>query len=163
MADSAKPELSHVDPDGSARMVDVGSKDVTRREALAAGSIRISRETMRLIREGKTAKGNVVDTARIAGVLAAKRTSELIPLCHPLSIDYADVRITPTKSGFEIEAEVCTTGKTGVEMEALTAVSVAALTIYDMAKATDKTMVIGDVRLLRKVGGRSGVYKRRER
>ena len=163
MADSAKPELSHVEPDGTARMVDVGGKDVTRREALAAGSIRISREAMRVIREDKTAKGNVVETARIAGILAAKRTSELVPLCHPLSIDYADVRITPTKSGFEIEAEVYTTGKTGVEMEALTAVSVAALTIYDMAKAADKTMVICDVRLLRKAGGRSGVYKRRER
>ena len=163
MAKSTKPELSHVAPDGSARMVNVGDKDVTRRVALAAGSVRISREAMRLIQEGKTAKGNVVETARIAGVLAAKRTSELIPLCHPLSIDYADVRITPTKSGFEIEAEVCATGKTGVEMEALTAVSVAALTIYDMAKAADETMVIGDVRLQRKVGGRSGVYKRRER
>ena len=163
MADSAKPELSHVGPDGSARMVDVGGKDVTRREALAAGSIRISREAMRLIREGKAAKGNVVETARIAGVLGAKRTSELVPLCHPLPIDYADVRITATESGFDIEAEVRTTGKTGVEMEALTAVSVAALTIYDMAKAADKTMVIGDVRLLRKAGGRSGVYERNER
>ena len=163
MADSAKPELSHVGPDGSARMVDVGGKDVTRREALAAGSIRISGEAMRLIREGKAAKGNVVETARIAGVLAAKRTSELVPLCHPLPIDYADVRITATDSGFDIEAEVRTTGKTGVEMEALTAVSVAALTIYDMAKAADKTMVIGDIRLLRKVGGRSGVYERNER
>ncbi len=163
MADSAKPELSHVGPDGSARMVDVGGKDVTRREALAAGSIRISREAMRLIREGKAAKGNVVETARIAGVLGAKRTSELVPLCHPLPIDYADVRITATESGFDIEAEVRTTGKTGVEMEALTAVSVAALTIYDMAKAADKTMVIGDIRLLRKAGGRSGVYERNER
>ncbi len=163
MADSAKPELSHVGPDGSARMVDVGGKDVTRREALAAGSIRISREAMRLVREGKAAKGNVVETARIAGVLAAKRTSELVPLCHPLPIDYADVRITATESGFDIEAEVRTTGKTGVEMEALTAVSVAALTIYDMTKAADKTMVIGDIRLLRKAGGRSGVYERNER
>jgi cyclic pyranopterin phosphate synthase len=163
MADSAKPELSHVGTDGSARMVDVGGKDVTRREALATGSIRISGEAMRLIREGKAAKGNVVETARIAGVFATKRTSELVPLCHPLPIDYADVRITATESGFDIEAEVRTTGKTGVEMEALTAVSVAALTIYDMAKAADKTMVINGIRLLRKVGGRSGVYERNER
>jgi cyclic pyranopterin phosphate synthase len=162
MADRAKPELSHVGPEGSARMVDVGGKEVTRREAIARGSIQISEAAMHLIREGKSAKGNVVETARIAGVLAAKRTSELIPLCHPLPIDFVDVRIVETDSGFDIEAEVRTTSKTGVEMEALTAVSVAALTIYDMAKAADKTMVIGEIRLARKAGGRSGIYERQE-
>ena len=162
MGRKPRSELSHVGPDGSARMVDVGEKDVTSRAAIAAGTIRISPEAMGLFRDGKTAKGNVVETARLAGILAAKRTAELIPLCHPLALDHVDVSIEPTDTGFDIEARVRMRGRTGVEMEALTAVSVAALTIYDMVKAADKTMVIEHIRLVRKEGGRSGLYVRRE-
>lgn len=160
MAEKLDSKLSHVAEDGSARMVDVGDKASTPREAVAAGAIRVSEEAMRLVREGKTAKGNVIETARLAGILAAKRTAELIPLCHPLALDHVDVRIDPVETGFEIESRVRVRGRTGVEMEALTAVSVAALTIYDMVKAADKTMVIENVRLLQKEGGRSGRYLR---
>ena len=155
-------KLSHVAPDGSARMVDVGDKADTDREAIAAGEVRIAPEALKLVREGKTAKGNVTETARLAGIQAAKKTSELIPLCHPLAIDHIDVDIKDVEGGLAIEARVRSRGRTGVEMEALTAVSVAALTIYDMVKAADKTMVIENVRLLRKEGGKSGLYQRNE-
>jgi cyclic pyranopterin phosphate synthase len=151
-------KLTHLSPAGESRMVDVGDKELTSREAVAAGTIRISPEAMQQVREGRTAKGNVVETARLAGVMAAKKTAELIPLCHPLLLEHVDVEITESDHGFEIRARVRSTGKTGVEMEALTAVSVSALTLYDMVKAADRAMVISDIRLLRKSGGRSGVY-----
>lgn len=160
MASRKRRELSHIGPDGSARMVDVGDKAETDREAVAAGEVRIAPEALKLVREGKTAKGNVAETARLAAILAAKKTSELIPLCHPLAINHIDVEIALTETGLKIEARVRSRGPTGVEMEALTAVSVAALTIYDMVKAADKTMVIENVRLVRKRGGKSGDYER---
>ncbi len=162
MAGRKQPELSHIAQDGSARMVDVGDKADTEREAIAAGEVRIAPDALKLVRSGKTAKGNVAETARLAGILAAKKTSELIPLCHPLAIDHIDVDIKDVENGLAIEARVRSRGRTGVEMEALTAVSVAALTIYDMVKAADKTMVIENVRLLRKQGGKSGLYQRDE-
>ncbi len=143
-------------------MVDVGDKAITDREAVAAGEVRIAPDALKLVRAGKTTKGNVAETARLAGILAAKKTSDLIPLCHPLAIDHIDVVIRDVENGLAIEARVRSRGRTGVEMEALTAVSVAALTIYDMVKAADKTMVIENVRLLRKQGGKSGLYQRDE-
>ena len=142
--------LSHVDAAGRIRMVDVGAKPVTAREAVARGHIRIADEARRQIRAGQMKKGDPLETARLAGIMAAKQTSSLIPLCHPLPISYADVQITPAEDGYDIEATVRTTSQTGVEMEALTAVSVAALTVYDMVKAVDKAMVIGAVRLVSK-------------
>ena len=142
--------LSHVDAAGRIRMVDVGAKPVTAREAVARGHIRIAEEARRQIRAGQMKKGDPLETARLAGIMAAKQTSSLIPLCHPLPISYADVQITPADDGYDIEATVRTTSQTGVEMEALTAVSVAALTVYDMVKAVDKAMVIGAVRLVSK-------------
>ena len=142
--------LSHVDAAGRIRMVDVGAKPVTAREAVARGHIRIAEEARRQIRAGQMKKGDPLETARLAGIMAAKQTSSLIPLCHPLPISYADVQITPAEDGYDIEATVRTTSQTGVEMEALTAVSVAALTVYDMVKAVDKAMVIGAVRLVSK-------------
>jgi cyclic pyranopterin phosphate synthase len=160
MARRRKPRLSHIGKDGAARMVDVSAKASSVREAVARGSVRISKDAMRLVREGRSNKGNVVETARLAGVLAAKRTSDLIPLCHPLAIDHVDVAISASEFGFDIEARVRSRGPTGVEMEALTAVSVAALTVYDMVKAADKTMVIENVRVVEKKGGRSGHYVR---
>jgi len=160
MAKRTNPELSHLSADGSARMVDVGDKERSEREALAAGEVRIAPAALKLVREGGTKKGNVIETARIAGILAAKRTSELIPLCHPLPLDHIHVGIEEIATGLGIEARVRCEGRTGVEMEALTAVSVAALTIYDMVKAADKTMVIENIRLLRKTGGKSGTYTR---
>lgn len=162
MAGRKPAELSHVAPDGSARMVDVSDKLDSDREAVAAGEIRIAPEALKLVREGNTAKGNVVETARLAAILAAKKTADLIPLCHPLALNHIDVQIRDSESGLSIEARVRSRGPTGVEMEALTAVSVAALTIYDMVKAADKTMVIENVRLLRKRGGKGGVYERDE-
>ena len=153
--------LSHVDARGRIKMVDVGDKPVTDREAIARGSIAMSREAIRLVRSGKAAKGDPLQAARLAGIMAAKQTSTLIPLCHPLPLSRIDVELTPTARGYEIEARVRTSAQTGVEMEALTAVAVAALTIYDMVKAVDKTMVIGDIRLELKRGGRSGLYQRR--
>ena len=143
-------------------MVDVGEKPVTSREAIARGEIAMSAEALRLIRRGEVKKGDPLQTARLAGIMAAKRTSELIPLCHPLALSHVGVELTPTRTGYAIEARVRTTAQTGVEMEALTAVAVAALTIYDMVKAVDKEMVIGDIRLLEKRGGRSGVYRRQQ-
>jgi cyclic pyranopterin monophosphate synthase len=152
--------LSHVDARGRVKMVDVGDKPVTNREAIARGSIAMSREALRLIRRGAVKKGDPLQTARLAGILAAKQTSALIPLCHPLPLSSVNVELTPTPRGYDIEARVRTTAQTGVEMEALTAVAVAALTVYDMVKAVDKAMVIGDIRVMSKTGGRSGTYTR---
>ena len=156
-----KRTLTHVDRRGRVRMVDVSEKPVSAREAVARGSIRMSAEARRLIRRGAVKKGDPLQTARLAGILAAKRTSSLIPLCHPLPISSVDVELTPTSRGYDIEARVRTTAQTGVEMEALTAVAVAALTIYDMVKAVDKSMTIGGIALEFKSGGRSGTYRRR--
>ena len=142
-------------------MVDVGDKPVTAREALARGTIAMSAEALRLIRRGAIAKGDPLQTARVAGIMAAKRTSDLIPLCHPLPLTHVAVDLTPTRTGYVIEARVRTSSQTGVEMEALTAVAVAALTVYDMVKAVDKAMVIGEICLIEKSGGRSGHYRRR--
>jgi len=142
--------LSHVDEAGRIRMVDVGGKPVTAREAVARGHIRISAAARRQIRAGGLKKGDPLQTARLAGIMAAKQTAALIPLCHPLPISHADVQITPAADGYAIEATVRTTAQTGVEMEALTAVSVAALTVYDMVKAVDKTMVIDGIHLVSK-------------
>jgi cyclic pyranopterin monophosphate synthase len=155
------PKLSHVDAKGKVRMVDVGAKPVTNREALARGEITMSAVALRQIRGGRVAKGDPLQTARLAGIMAAKQTSALIPLCHPLPLTHVSVELTPTRRGYRIEARVRTSAQTGVEMEALTAVSVAALTIYDMVKAVDKAMVIGDICLVEKSGGRSGRYVRR--
>ena len=156
-----KPTLSHVDARGRVKMVDVGDKPVTSREAIARGSITMSREALRLIRSGAVKKGDPLQTAQVAGILAAKQTSSLIPLCHPLPLSSVNVELQPKARGYDIEARVRTTSQTGVEMEALTAVAVAALTIYDMVKAVDKTMVIGEIRVIMKTGGRSGTYRRR--
>jgi cyclic pyranopterin monophosphate synthase len=157
----AKPaaRLSHVDERGTVRMVDVSDKAVTAREAVARGRITMSAEAVRQIRAGTIRKGDPLQTARVAGIMAAKRTADLIPLCHPLPLTHADVSLIPLANGYEIEARVRTTAQTGVEMEALTAVSVAALTVYDMIKAIDKTMIIGEIRLIEKRGGRSGEYR----
>ena len=152
--------LSHVDASGKARMVDVGDKPLTSREAVARGEITMSAGAVRLIRRGEVAKGDPLQTARLAGIMAAKQTSNLIPLCHPLPLTHIGVELTPTRRGYRIEARVRTTAQTGVEMEALTAVSVAALTIYDMVKAVDKTMVISNICVVEKKGGRSGHYRR---
>jgi len=157
---SKSPRLSHVDARGRVRMVDVGEKPATAREAVARGEITISRAALRLIRDNAVAKGDPLQAARLAGIMAAKKTASLIPLCHPLPLTHVSVELTPTKTGFAIEARVRTTSQTGVEMEALTAVSVAALTIYDMVKAVDKEMVIGGICLVEKTGGRSGHYRR---
>jgi cyclic pyranopterin phosphate synthase len=140
--------LSHLDEKGKARMVDVGDKPVTSREALARGEITMSATARRLIRQGALAKGDPLQAARLAGIMAAKKTAELIPLCHPLPLTHVSVELTPIRRGYRIDARVRTASQTGVEMEALTAVAVAALTIYDMAKAVDKEMVIGQVCLL---------------
>ena len=152
--------LSHVDARGRVKMVDVGAKPVTAREAVARGSITMSAAALKLIRSGKVAKGDPLQAARLAGILAAKQTSSLIPLCHPLPLTHVGIELMPKRRGYEIEARVRTSAQTGVEMEALTAVAVAALTIYDMVKAVDKDMVIGDICLLEKKGGKSGHYRR---
>lgn len=157
--------LTHLDTSGAARMVDVGAKAVTSRVAVAAGFIEMQPTTLELIVSGAAAKGDVLAAARIAGIMAAKRTSDLIPLCHPLAITHASVELTPVRDGrvgIEVTSTVATDGKTGVEMEALGAVSIAALTIYDMCKAVDRGMVIGDIRLLSKQGGASGTWIREE-
>jgi cyclic pyranopterin phosphate synthase len=155
--------LSHADRRGRVKMVDVGAKPVTAREAIARGTITMSAEAVRLIRRGAVTKGDPLQTARVAGIMAAKRTSSLVPLCHPLPLSSVEVDLIPRSRGYAIKARVRTTAQTGVEMEALTAVSVAALTVYDMVKAVDKTMVIGDIRLMFKSGGRSGTYRRSEK
>jgi cyclic pyranopterin phosphate synthase len=151
-------KLSHIDAEGAARMVDVGHKPETERVAVAAGEVRMRAETLALIRAGQMKKGDVLTVAQLAGVMAAKRTAELIPLCHPLALTHIDVRcaLRDEPPAVTIRATVRTTGKTGVEMEALTAAAVAALTVYDMAKAVEKTMTITNVRLLEKHGGMSG-------
>jgi len=154
--------LSHVDARGRVKMVDVGEKPSTRREAVARGSISMSREALKVVRSGRVKKGDPLQAARLAGIMAAKQTSALIPLCHPLPLSSVKVDLTPTARGYDIEARVSTTAQTGVEMEALTAVAVAALTVYDMVKAVDRAMLIGNIRLVYKSGGRSGVYTRQE-
>jgi cyclic pyranopterin phosphate synthase len=156
--DEAYGKLSHIDDTGRAKMVDISAKSDTKREATARGRIVMRRETLALIASGGVAKGDVLAVAQIAGMMAAKRTHEFIPMCHPLMLTGIDVALTPDdgRSCIEIEATVRTTGKTGVEMEALTAVSVAALTVYDMCKAVDRAMRIESVRLVRKRGGKSG-------
>lgn len=143
-------------------MVDVGGKDVTSREAVARGEIKMSPSTLRAIASGRTKKGDVFAVARIAGILAAKRTYELIPLCHPLPLSAValELRVNRSRSAVEVEARVSVEGKTGVEMEALTAVAVACLTVYDMAKAIDRGMTLGRIRLMRKSGGKSGTWSR---
>lgn len=153
-----KASLSHVDAEGRVRMVDVSDKPASFREAVARGRISMSREAVRAVRDVTLKKGDALQAARLAGIMAAKRTSELIPLCHPLPISHVDVSVAPESDGYTIEARVRTTAQTGVEMEALTAVSIAALTMYDMVKAIDKAMLIGDIRLIEKRGGRSGDY-----
>jgi cyclic pyranopterin phosphate synthase len=156
---SAMPDkLTHVDKDGRVQMVDITEKPETKRIAVAAGEVLMRRETLDLIRSGQLKKGDVLPVAQVAGITGAKKTSELIPLCHPLPLTQVDVRINFDEElpGVVITATAKTTGKTGVEMEALTAVSVAALTVYDMAKAAEKTMRIGNIRLIEKHGGRSG-------
>ncbi len=162
MTEAATPRLSHLDEQGRARMVDVGAKPDTLREATARGRVRMQPETLALVQGGNVPKGDVIAVARVAGIMAAKRTGELIPLCHPLPITSVEVDVRPDDgaSTLEIEATARTVGKTGVEMEALSAVSVAALTIYDMCKAVDRGMTIEAVRLVRKRGGKSGEYRR---
>jgi cyclic pyranopterin phosphate synthase len=153
--------LTHFDKDGKAAMVDVGGKPETERVAVARGRIAMDPKTLALIKAGEMGKGDVLGVARLAGIMAAKRTSELIPLCHPLALSSVAVDLTLDEAGsaVEIEAKVRLTGRTGVEMEALTAVSVAALTVYDMCKAVDRGMTISDIRLVHKSGGKSGTYE----
>jgi cyclic pyranopterin monophosphate synthase len=157
---AASPPLSHVDARGRVRMVDVSAKPDTAREAVARGLVRLSPATIKLIRSGRITKGDPLQVARLAGIMAAKKTAEIIPLCHPLALSHCDVALIPRRDGYEIEARVRTTGPTGVEMEALTAVAVAGLTIYDMVKAVDRAIVIGEIRLMEKRGGRSGAWRR---
>ena len=154
--------LTHLDDDGQVRMVDVSAKPATAREAVARGVITMKPETLALITEQKTRKGNVLETARIAGVMAAKRTAELIPMCHPVSLSHVQVDFFPDTDSHSIRIEAIArlAGQTGVEMEALTAVSITALTVYDMCKSYDRSMTISDIYLLKKSGGRSGTYVR---
>jgi cyclic pyranopterin phosphate synthase len=151
--------LSHVDVRGRVAMVDVGAKPETDREAVAGAEIRVNRATLAAVRSGAVKKGDPLQTARLAGIMAAKRTADLIPLCHPLALSHIDVAIGPEAWGYRLTATVRTRGRTGVEMEALAAVSVAALTIYDMLKAMDRAMTITNVQVLEKQGGRSGHYR----
>ncbi|MDP3551574.1 MAG: cyclic pyranopterin monophosphate synthase MoaC [Novosphingobium sp.] len=151
--------LTHIDSAGTARMVDVGGKAETQRVAIARGAIRMSAPTLQAVREGNGPKGDVLGTARIAGIMAAKKTGDLIPLCHPLALDAVNIDLAFTDSGVDCTATASLTGRTGVEMEALTAVSVALLTVYDMAKALDKGMVIENIRLIEKRGGKSGTWR----
>ncbi len=156
------PRLSHLDDRGAARMVDVSAKRITTRRAVASAEVRLSPKTLRLIHDGKLPKGDVFAAARIAGIQAAKKTSELIPLCHPLPLDAVSLEITARSSDrIHIEATATIKARTGVEMEALTAAAVAALTIYDMCKAVDRGIVIGPIRLEEKSGGRSGTWRRK--
>ena len=163
MTNPDKPALTHFDGQGQAHMVDVSEKPVTDRLAVAVGAVRMTVETLQLITEGRAKKGDVLSVARLAGIMAAKKTADLIPLCHPLPITKVSVELTPDPAlpGVRIEATVKTSGQTGVEMEALTAVSVAALTVYDMVKAVEKSMVIEGIRLILKDGGKSGRYEAR--
>ena len=152
------PKLSHFNDQGQAHMVDVSAKDITSRVAMAKGRITMKPETLAIIMDGSAKKGDVLGVARLAGIMAARKTSELIPLCHPLPISKVTIDIKPitSKNAIEIQSTVKTTGQTGVEMEALTAVNIAALTVYDMVKAVDKTMQITDIRVILKDGGKSG-------
>jgi cyclic pyranopterin phosphate synthase len=154
-------KLSHIDDDGRAAMVDVSGKDVTERSATARGAVVMAPDTMRLIAAGEVKKGDVLSVARLAGIMGAKKTPELIPLCHPLALNAIDVELTldPDRNAVDISATCRVKGRTGVEMEALTAVAVAALTIYDMCKAVDRTMRLTDIRLVEKSGGRSGTFR----
>ena len=154
-------QLTHIDEQGRARMVDTSEKPVTARRAVASARVLISPGTVAAIRDHQTPKGDPLETARLAGIVAAKRTAELIPLCHPLPLTHVEVRAELQESGVYLEAEVTTRAQTGVEMEALTAVSVAALTVYDMCKALDKAITITDIRLESKTGGKSGDYQRK--
>ena len=153
-------QFSHLDDAGRLRMVDVSSKPVTQRRARARGEVRASAETIEQVRNNRLAKGNVLEAARLAGIMAAKNTGQWIPLCHPVPLHHVQVEFTVTDEGVDIEATTLAEGKTGVEMEALVAVSAAALTIYDMCKAIDRTMEIGNIRLMEKSGGRSGHFIR---
>jgi cyclic pyranopterin monophosphate synthase len=154
-------QLSHLNAQGEAQMVDVSDKQSTKREAVAAGQVRMSEDTLAAIEAGNTSKGDVLGTAKLAGIMAAKQTANLIPLCHPLPLHKIEVKIVADRElpGYQIQASVTTKAETGVEMEALTAVSVAALTLYDMAKALEKSMQIESIRLLSKKGGKSGNYE----
>lgn len=158
---SAPGKLTHIGETGEANMVDVGDKAVTTRQAVAAGSVRMKPETLAMIVAGDARKGDVIGTARLAGIMAAKKTHDLIPLCHPLNLNKVAVEIEPDEAlpGLRVTATARVDGKTGIEMEALTAASVACLTIYDMAKAVDRAMVIGDIRLIEKSGGKSGDWR----
>jgi cyclic pyranopterin monophosphate synthase len=156
---SLSPTLTHIDGGGAARMVDVSVKPATERVAVAAGFVRMSAATLELVLSGNAKKGDVLGAARIAGIMAAKKTHELIPLCHPLAISKAEVEITPEPGGLMVQATVKVTGQTGVEMEALTAVSVACLTVYDMIKAVERGVTIEAVHLVEKRGGKSGHFK----
>lgn len=155
-------KLAHLDAEGRARMVDVGDKPVTRREARARGAVRMSQDSLRLLRQGKLPKGDVLAVARLAGIQAAKQTAYLVPLCHLLPLDHVDVdlRLNTRRRQVEIEARVACRAATGVEMEAVIAVCVAAATVYDMCKSVDRSMTIGGIELVEKSGGRSGVYRR---
>lgn len=153
------PKLTHFSPEGRPRMVDVSGKSETAREAVAAGLVRMSAQAREAALSGRAGKGDVGAVAEIAGIMAAKRTSEFIPLCHPLALSKVEVLVEPAAEGLAVTARVKTEGRTGVEMEALTAVSVACLTIYDMLKSADKGMVIEQVRLLEKTGGKSGDWR----
>ena len=155
-------ELSHIDEEGRVAMVDTGGKAPTARRAVASARVLMSPETVAAVRAHRTPKGDPLEAARIAGIMAAKRTAELIPLCHPLPLTHADVRAVLRDDGVHIEAEAATTAQTGVEMEALTAAAVAALTVYDMCKAVEKGMTVTDVRLEEKTGGKSGTWRREE-
>jgi cyclic pyranopterin phosphate synthase len=160
MVKKSSSQLSHLDAEGRLRLVDVGAKPITARTAEASGRVDMSPATVAAIRARRTPKGDPLEAARLAGILAAKRTAELIPLCHSLALSHADVRIELSDDGARIIATASTSAQTGVEMEALTAVSVAALTLYDMCKAIDREMTITDIRLERKRGGRSGEWRR---
>jgi len=155
-------EFTHFNENGRAHMVNVGEKDDTKRVAVARGSIKMKRETVDLIKDGLIKKGDVLAVAQVGGIMGAKKTSDLIPMCHNIFISGADIKFNILEDEIEIEATVSTIGKTGIEMEALSAVSMAALTIYDMCKAVDKAMVIGNIRLMKKTGGKSGEYSREE-
>lgn len=159
-----RAKLSHLDERGRAKMVDVSDKDITSRVAVARGTIHMRAETLALIMDDKIEKGDVFSVARVAGIMAAKKTSELIPMCHPLNITSVEIDLAPAEhpARVEIEASVRVSAKTGVEMEAMTAVSVAGLTIYDMCKAVDREMSIGEIRLVKKSGGKSGTFIRKE-
>ena len=154
-------KLTHIDKDGEAKMVDVSEKKETERVAIASGKITMKPETLNLIREGGVKKGDALSVARLAGIMGAKKTSDLIPLCHPLALNAIEVELSPNPNdnSIEIRASCKVKGRTGVEMEALNAVSIAALTVYDMCKAVDREMIIGNIRLIQKIGGKSGFFE----